>query len=31
MMKYEYGLKQTIKNTDLVQKMTEQAVYIITI
>ena len=27
-LKYEYGLKQTIKNTDLAQKMTEQAVYI---
>ena len=27
-LKYEYGLKQTIKNTDLAQKLTEQAVYI---
>ncbi|MFK7833811.1 MAG: IS3 family transposase [Winogradskyella sp.] len=27
-LKYEYGLKQTIKNTNLAQKMTEQAVYI---
>ncbi len=27
-LKYEYSLKQTIKNTDLDQKMTEQAVYI---
>ena len=27
-LKYEYGLKQTIKNTDLAKKMTEQAVYI---
>lgn len=27
-LKHEYGLKQTIKNTDLAQKMTEQAVYI---
>ena len=27
-LKYEYGLKQTIKNTHLAQKMTEQAVYI---
>ena len=27
-LKYEYGLKQTIKNTDLAQKMTAQAVYI---
>ncbi|WP_458626374.1 IS3 family transposase [Winogradskyella sp. PC D3.3] len=27
-LKYEYGLKQTIKNTELAQKMTEQAVYI---
>jgi len=27
-LKYEYGLKQTIKNTDLAQKMTQQAVYI---
>ncbi|MCB0750571.1 MAG: IS3 family transposase [Ignavibacteriae bacterium] len=27
-LKYEYGLKQTIKNIDLAQKMTEQAVYI---
>ena len=27
-LKYEYGLKKTIKNTDLAQKMTEQAVYI---
>ncbi|MDC1506080.1 IS3 family transposase, partial [Winogradskyella sp.] len=27
-LKYEYGLKQTIKNTDLAQKMTEQAVHI---
>jgi transposase InsO family protein len=27
-LKYEYGLKQTIKNTDLAQKMTDQAVYI---
>ncbi|MDB2384847.1 IS3 family transposase [Polaribacter sp.] len=26
-LKYEYGLKQTIKNTELAQKMTEQAVY----
>ena len=27
-MKYEYGLKQTIKNTELAQKMIKQAVYI---
>ncbi|WP_040756521.1 IS3 family transposase [Winogradskyella psychrotolerans] len=27
-LKYEYGLKQTIKNTELAQKMTQQAVYI---
>ena len=27
-LKYEYGLKKTIKNTDLAQKMTQQAVYI---
>ncbi|MCG0017748.1 IS3 family transposase [Winogradskyella immobilis] len=27
-LKYEYGLKQTIKNTDIAQQMTEQAVYI---
>ena len=27
-LKYEYGLKQTIKNTEIAQKMTEQAVYI---
>ena len=27
-LKYEYGLKQTIKDTDLAQKMTDQAVYI---
>ncbi|WP_231961699.1 IS3 family transposase [Urechidicola croceus] len=27
-LKYEYGLKKTIKNTDLAQKMTEQAVNI---
>ena len=27
-LKYEYGLKQTIKNKDLAQKMTQQAVYI---
>ncbi|MDX6747361.1 IS3 family transposase [Polaribacter sp. PL03] len=27
-LKYEYGLKQTIKNTDLAQKMNKQAVYI---
>ncbi|WP_233487609.1 IS3 family transposase [Winogradskyella epiphytica] len=27
-LKYEYGLKQTIKNTDLAQKMTNQAIYI---
>lgn len=27
-LKYEYGLKQTIKNTKLAQKMTDQAVYI---
>ncbi|WP_229724688.1 IS3 family transposase [Winogradskyella forsetii] len=27
-LKYEYGLKQTIKNTDLAQKMTEQAVHV---
>ncbi|WP_067149466.1 IS3 family transposase [Pseudotamlana agarivorans] len=27
-LKYEYGLKQTIKNTDIAKKMTEQAVYI---
>ncbi len=27
-LKYEYGLKQTMKNTDLAQKMTDQAVYI---
>lgn len=30
-LKYEYGLKQTIKNTDLAQKMTEQAVYILSL
>ena len=28
MLKYEYGLKKTIKNKDLAQKMTQQAVYI---
>ncbi|MGV8813117.1 MAG: IS3 family transposase [Gelidibacter sp.] len=27
-LKYEYGLKQTIKNTELAKKMTQQAVYI---
>ena len=27
-LKYEYGLKQTIKNTKLAEKMTNQAVYI---
>ncbi len=27
-LKYEYGLKQTIKNTELAQKMMDQAVYI---
>ena len=27
-LKYEYGLKQTIKNSALAQKMTDQAVYI---
>ena len=27
-LKYEYGLKQTIKDTALAQKMTAQAVYI---
>ncbi|MFT6602201.1 MAG: transposase InsO family protein [Dokdonia donghaensis] len=27
-LKYEYGLKKTIKNTDLAQKMTQQAVHI---
>ena len=27
-LKYEYGLKQTIKDTKLAQKMTQQAVYI---
>lgn len=27
-LKHEYGLKKTIKNTDLAQKMTQQAVYI---
>ena len=27
-LKYEYGLKKTIKNTDLAQKMTKQAVHI---
>ena len=27
-LKYEYGLKQTIKDTDLAQKITKQAVYI---
>ncbi|WP_418636812.1 IS3 family transposase [Winogradskyella sp.] len=27
-LKYEYGLKQIIKNTELAQKMTQQAVYI---
>lgn len=27
-LKYEYGLKQSIKNTDLAQKMTKEAVYI---
>ena len=27
-LKYEYGLKQTIKNTSLAQKMTQEAVYI---
>ncbi|MDO6813947.1 IS3 family transposase [Tenacibaculum soleae] len=27
-LKYEYGLKQTIKNTELAQKMTEQALFI---
>ncbi len=25
-LKYEYGLKKIIKNTDIAQKMTEQAV-----
>ncbi|WP_369412531.1 IS3 family transposase [Mesonia aestuariivivens] len=27
-LKHEYGLKQTIKNTELAQKLTQQAVYI---
>jgi transposase InsO family protein len=27
-LKYEYGLKQSIKNTTLAQKMTKQAIYI---
>jgi putative transposase len=27
-LKYEYGLKKTIKNTDIAQKITKQAVYI---
>jgi len=27
-LKYEYGLKQTIKNTEIAQKITKQAVYI---
>ncbi len=27
-LKYEYGLKQTLKNTLLAQKMTEEAVFI---
>jgi transposase InsO family protein len=27
-LKYEYGLKQTLKNTEMAKKMTEQAVYI---
>ena len=27
-LKYEYGLKQTIKNTVIAQKMTNEAVYI---
>lgn len=27
-LKYEYGLKQTIKNTAIAQKLTQQAVYI---
>jgi putative transposase len=27
-LKYEYGLKQTIKNTAIAQKITKQAVYI---
>ena len=27
-LKHEYGLKQTIKDTELAQKMTQQAVYI---
>lgn len=27
-LKYEYGLKQSIKNTELAKKMTDQAVYI---
>ena len=27
-LKYEYGLKKTIKNTDVAQKITKQAVYI---
>ncbi|MDB4064506.1 IS3 family transposase [Flavobacteriaceae bacterium] len=27
-LKYEYGLKKTIKNTDLALKMTQQAIYI---
>lgn len=27
-LKYEYGLKQTIKSTEIAQKMTDEAVYI---
>ena len=27
-LKYEYGLKETLKNTDIAQKITKQAVYI---
>ncbi|MFY0715342.1 transposase [Seonamhaeicola sp. NFXS20] len=27
-LKHEYGLKQNIKNTELAQKMTDQAIYI---
>jgi len=27
-LKYEYGLKQTIKNTELAQKITDEAIYI---
>ena len=27
-LKYEYGLKQTIKNTEFAQKITDEAIYI---